>query len=278
MTESLLTIGGATLLLACGLWLMLPRGASVGRSSGLLLVTISLGLFASLAPRLGEWAAQSLFLILAGVTVLAAVATVTFRNPVYSAIWFGLSLLGTASLFLFQGAQFLGVATVVVYAGAILVTFLFVLMLAQPKGQAYYDRLSWGAPLSALTGALVVGVLTLAVTSAFQNPHLPGRAVTPELRTHVREARTWHPVAQHTAEQAGSDTPAGEHGPPYDAAALDGEILAGEHVARLGAQLFSKYLVAVEVAGTLLLVALVGTVAIVAQIRRPEGLGERTHG
>ena len=62
-------------------------------------------------------------------------ATVTFRNPVYCAIWFGLSLLGTAGLFLFHGAQFLAVATVVVYAGAILVTFLFVLMLAQPEGK-----------------------------------------------------------------------------------------------------------------------------------------------
>ena len=73
-------------------------------------------------------------------------AAVTFRNPVYCAIWFALSLLGTAGLFLFQGAQFLGVATVVVYAGAILVTFLFVLMLAQPAGSAFYDRLSWDAP------------------------------------------------------------------------------------------------------------------------------------
>ena len=57
-----------------------------------------------------------------------------------------MSLLGTAGLFLFQGAQFLGVATIVVYAGAILVTFLFVLMLAQPEGHAFYDRVSWEAP------------------------------------------------------------------------------------------------------------------------------------
>ena len=77
-------------------------------------------------------------------------ATVTFRNPVYCAIWFGLSLLGTAGLFLFHGAQFLAVATVVVYAGAILVTFLFVLMLAQPEGQASYDRVSWEALMSAV--------------------------------------------------------------------------------------------------------------------------------
>jgi len=42
------------------------------------------------------------------------------------------------------------------------------------------------------------------------------------------------------------------------------EILAGNHVEKLGVNLFSKYLLAVEVAGTLLLVALVGAVAIVS--------------
>ena len=60
------------------------------------------------------------------------------------AIWFAISLLGTAGLFLFEGAQFIGVATVAVYAGAIVVTFLFVLMLAQPEGLAFFDRMSWG--------------------------------------------------------------------------------------------------------------------------------------
>ncbi len=186
---------------------------------------------------------DGVFYLLAAITVLAAVATVTFRNPVYSAIWFGLSLLGTAGLFLFQGAQFLGVATVVVYAGAILVTFLFVLMLAQPEGHSFYDRISWGGKLSALTGAVMVGLLTLSVTSVFQ--HNPTSA----------------PTASRIAP-----------------AELSQEILADQHMAHLGAQLFSTQLVAVEVAGTLLLVALVGTVAIVAQIRKPSSEGGSSHG
>ena len=45
-------------------------------------------------------------------------------------------LVGVAGLFFLIGAEFLAVATLVVYAGAILVTFLFVLMLAQPEGDA----------------------------------------------------------------------------------------------------------------------------------------------
>jgi NADH:ubiquinone oxidoreductase subunit 6 (subunit J) len=57
---------------------------------------------------------------------------------------------------------------------------------------------------------------------------------------------------------------------------LDNEILADQHMAHLGARLFSGYLIAVEVAGTLLLVALVGTVAIVSRIQKHDG--GRSHG
>ena len=232
----------ATLLLAIGLWLMLPRGGALGRSLGSVFTAAGLGLFAAQMPLVGSWAAESAFFILAAVTVLAAVATVTFRNPVYSAIWFGLSLVGTAGLFLFQGAQFLGVATIVVYAGAILVTFLFVLMLAQPKGQANYDRVAWAPRLSAITGAVVVGLLTVTLVAVFDNPDAalrPTSGTTPDL--------------------------------------LAGKILADQHMAHLGGQLFSNYLIPVDVAGTLLLVALVGTVAIASQLHRPDGRGE-SHG
>lgn len=228
MTHLQEMIGVATLLGAIGLWLMLPRGGSPGRMLGVVLGMASLGLFASQLPWIGDWAAGSVFYILAAVTVISAVATVTLRSPVYCAIWFALSLLGTAGLFLYQGAQFLGVATIVVYAGAILVTFLFVLMLAQPQGQAFYDRISWEGMLSSAAGALMIGVLTLTVASVFQN------------------------------SESGSPKFA------HDQAALDANILSQQHMAHLGKELFSKHLVSVEIAGTLLLVALVGTVAIVS--------------
>ncbi len=219
----------AALLLAVGLWLMLPRGGRRGRAAGTVLVAVALGLFGSRLPWLGGWADQSVFLVLAGVTVVSAVATVTLCNPVYCAIWFGLTLLGTAGLFLYQGAQFLGVATVVVYAGAILVTFLFVLMLANPSGQAYYDRLSWEAFWSAGAGAAMLFLLTVSLADVWNEP---------------RQQR----------EGAGAT-----------AEAREASVLTEYHVATLGKHLFSTHLIAVEVAGTLLLVALVGAVAIVSQ-------------
>lgn len=236
MTTMQLVFLLATLLGAVGVWLSLPGRDRGSRMAGLVVGLGSLGLFMSQIPTLGSLANDALFWILAGVTVFAAAATICFRNPVYCAIWFALSLLGTAALFFFQGSQFLAVATVVVYAGAILVTFLFVLMLAQPRGDATYDRVSWEGLLSATAGAVLVGVLTMTLAS------------------------------QLTGSNAGTPVIAGVA--PGEAVNRSQEILADQHMAHLGRELFSRYLTAVEVAGTLLLVGLVGAIAIVAQHRK----------
>jgi len=220
----------ATLLGAVGMWLLLPRGRVGGRMTGGVLAATALGLFASQMPLLDGWTANGVFWVLAGVTVVAAAAAVTFRNPLYCAIWFGLSLLGTAGLFLFNGAQLLAVATVVVYAGAILVTFLFVLMLAQPEGRAYYDRVSWEALVSAATGAVLIGILSMTLGNVLTRPEPP-------------------------------------LAPPATEQQMAANVLGAEHVARLGGELFGRHLVAIEVAGALLLAALVGAAVIMAQAK-----------
>ncbi len=209
-----------------------------------------MGLFAFVVVRIDPQhrVGDSVFLLLAATTIVSALGAVTLRSPVYCAIWFAMTLLGTAGLFLYQGAQFLGVATVVVYAGAILVTFLFVLMLAQPKGMTSYDRISWEGMLSAATGAVLVGLLSALV---FAPP----------------------PAAE------GEQPLTGLNVDTVSAADREAEILSPDHMAHLGGQLFSRYLIGVEVAGTLLLAALVGAIAIVAQGKHLPRLEEgRQHG
>ncbi|MFZ5828788.1 MAG: NADH-quinone oxidoreductase subunit J [Planctomycetota bacterium] len=238
----------ATLLLAAGIWLLLPRGRSVARTAGGLLAAVGLGLVAMQMPPLGNWVASGLFYVLAGTTVAAAVGAVSSTNPVYCAIWFGLSLIGTAGLFLLNGAQFLAVATIVVYAGAILVTFLFVLMLAHPYGDARYDRVSWEPLIAAATGAVLVGVLSMTVAEVFGE--------------HARVAAAAavnHDTSAPSGAAAALTPPAPE--------ALDANILTPQHVARFGTELFARHLLAVEVAGVLLLAALVGAAVIIAQAR-----------
>ncbi len=222
------SISIATLLSATGVWLLLPPRGTWSRAFGAVVAATGLGLFGAQLPAIGSMSFQTVFWILTTVTAISAVATISSHHPVYSALWFAMSLLGTASLLMFQGAQFLGIATIIVYAGAIVVTFLFVLMLAQPDGTAFYDRIGWGTGaslLSAVCGALIVGVTTYAMV---QTNFDPGET-----------------------EQT-----------------LAAGLLHNQHVATLGGQLFTKHLVAIEVAGVLLLVALVGATTIATHGRR----------
>lgn len=70
-----------------------------------------------------------LFIIFAGLAIAAAIMMVTHKNPVYSAIFLIITFFALAGLYFLLGAQFLSVVQVIVYAGAIMVLFLFVIML-----------------------------------------------------------------------------------------------------------------------------------------------------
>jgi NADH-quinone oxidoreductase subunit J len=254
----------ATASAAAGLYLLLPRGEQRGRLIGAVLALVSLGLFASRLPGFDHqnMSVEIVFWVLATITVVSAACAVTFRSPVYCAIWFAMTLLGTAGLFLFQGAQFLGVATIVVYAGAILVTFLCVLMLAQPEGHAYYDRVSWEALVSASVGAVMIGILTMVITDAFST-HVV--AMGGDEASQTFETKTLAGVVD---QVTGLDVPTRQQ-----------EVLSEHHMDHLGAQLFSRHLVAVEVAGTMLLAAMVGAVAIAIQSKpAPAATGTVRHG
>lgn len=212
----------AVVLGAAGLALLMPGRRRASRVLGVICFIAAGGFIVSVLPNPGMHLATFLFWLMAGVTVFAAVGTVTSQSPVYCAIWFALTLLGVGGLMLVGGAQFLGVATVAVYAGAIVVTFLFVLMLAQPEGHAYYDRVSWGTVacfLGCLAGMAMMGAIVWASQDA----------------------------QSLTAAPADSNP-----------------TLVADHVANLGGQLFTSHLVAAEVAGVLLLAALVGAVVIAA--------------
>jgi NADH-quinone oxidoreductase subunit J len=222
---------------ALAVWILLPNRVRYGKTLGSLLAIIAAGLFASDWPLLGDWAGQGVFWLLSAITLGAAVCTIGSRSPVYSAIWFALSLLGTAGLFFYNGSQFLAVATIVVYAGAIVVTFLFVIMLAQPEGHSDYDRISWGwfpKSFSVLAAAVMVGLLTF-------------------LLGNLKDASTAQTAEAQAAAAARLTEPGG--------------ILNSAHMANLGRHLFAEHLISVELAGTLLLAALVGAVAIAIQGR-----------
>ena len=247
-----LLLAGTVAVTALSLWMLLPRGAerAAARWIGTLLGVAALAGFILTGRRLGSVGEEAVFLVVSLVAVVSAAATIVSRSPVYAAIWFALSLAGVAGVLLVLGAQFLGVATIVVYAGAILVMFLFVLMLAAPAGLAPYDRVSNEPLLSAVAGAVLLGILSLSIGRLTAEPPLccrvPSKAVA---------------ITGDAAPAAG--LPA--------VAAMSVDLLAENHVARLGGELFGRHLIAVEVAGVLLLVALVGSIAIVSRGASADG-------
>ena len=237
-----LLLAAAVTAAAASLWLLLPRGAEnrLARWLGLVLGAVALAGFIAAGRRLGSLGEEAVFLTVALVAVVSGAATIVTRSPVYSAIWFALSLAGVAGVLLVLGAQFLGVATIVVYAGAILVMFLFVLMLAQPSGLAPYDRVSNEPLLSAVAGAVLLGLLSLSI----------GRL---SADASCCAAPTRAAAVTGTAQ------------PPVPAEPVGDDPLAVDQVARLGGELFGRHLLAVEVAGVLLLAALIGAIAVVTR-------------
>lgn len=209
---------------AIAVWWLLPRLRERRRAPGYVigaaaLVSAAFGLFAPSGIILND----VLFILFAGAAIVAGVCMVTSRSPVYAALWFAVTTLSVCGLFLLRSAPFLAAATVIVYAGAIVVTFLFVIMLAHQAGTSAADRRSRQPLLATLVAFVLLGGLLVP------------------LREDVRREAN-------RAAQAAALSATGEEAPTG--------TMRG-----LGRTLFAQYLFAVELAGTLLLTAAVGAIA-----------------
>ena len=114
-----------------------------------------------------------LFYMFGAVAVVAALVVVAQRNPTYSAFGLIVTLVSLAGLFGLLGSPFIAALQIVVYAGAIMVLFLFVLMLLNVKTEVRASGQGRVFKLVAIAlGALLVGEIG-AVLSAFRTPLAP---------------------------------------------------------------------------------------------------------
>ncbi|MDH5507099.1 MAG: NADH-quinone oxidoreductase subunit J [Anaerolineae bacterium] len=102
-----------------------------------------------------------LFSILALIAIAAALGMLFSRNAVYSALYLILNFATVAVFYLLLGAPFIAMAQVTVYAGAIMVLFLFVIMLLGAEQLSRTRTLGWQQPLA------IVLALTLVVEAAY---------------------------------------------------------------------------------------------------------------
>jgi NADH-quinone oxidoreductase subunit J len=107
------------------------------------------------------------FFGLAAVAVWTALCMLLSRNSVYSALFLVLNFLTVAVFFLLLQAAFIALMQVTVYAGAIMVLFLFVIMLLGAERIKAEHRLPWQAPAAVALTLLLFGLLALGL---FQSP------------------------------------------------------------------------------------------------------------
>ena len=164
--------------------------------------------------------------------LIGAVGVITRSHPVHAALSLVLTLFGVAVLFVAQEAHFLAAVQVIVYAGAIVVLFLFVIMLlgVDRVENLRTEPLTAQRPLAIIVSLGLIGILVAAFTTGSSALHERGEGINiPDLTT-------------------GTDA----------------------NTTQLAESIFSDYVVAFEVTSVLLVVAVVGTVLLSRRIKSVE--------
>src|SRR5215468_11029877 len=114
-----------------------------------------------------------LFYVLAAILVFAAMRVVTARNPVHAALWLVLSFFTAAAHWLMLRAEFLAIALVLVYVGAVMVLFLFVVMMLDVNFDSLRKQFRSYVPVGATVFALVLLEMALVLFGSSVGPEAP---------------------------------------------------------------------------------------------------------
>jgi len=106
------------------------------------------------------------FYLFASVAVVSGVMVVTARNPVHAVLFLILAFFNSAGLFVLIGAEYLAMALVVVYVGAVAVLFLFVVMMLDVNFQELRDGAARYISIGAVVGLALLAELSLVLGSA----------------------------------------------------------------------------------------------------------------
>ena len=124
----------------------------------------------------------ALFYVLAAVLLVAGLRVITARNPVHGALFLVLAFFTAAGLWLLLGAEFLAIALVVVYVGAVMVLFLFVVMMLDINLERVREGFWRNLPLALVVAAIMltemVGVLANRIYGTAPQPLPPGYSNT----------------------------------------------------------------------------------------------------
>jgi NADH-quinone oxidoreductase subunit J len=189
---------------------------------------IALGDFKIPLPPFG----QLVFMPTAGLAILGAIMMITRKNAVHSALWLVLVFFNLAVMYVMLGAEFLAALQVLVYTGAILVLFLFVVMLLSLRERA-------GPRLSGLHTVQLVAAWPIGLILALQ------------IVTIIIFSR--QPSQVHIGDIIGNQTVV------WSTTAV---LTSGGNVHALGSTLYTQFLLPFEIASLILLLAVIGAIVL----------------
>ena len=165
------------------------------------------------------------FYLFAGMCVASAFMVIAVKNPVHAVLFLILAFFNAAGLFVLLGAEFLAMILVVVYVGAVMVLFLFVVMMLDVDFAVLKAGFLKYLPVGATVGLLLLVELVLIVGTWITAPEITAQAPTP-------------PASDISNTEA------------------------------LGLILYTRYIYLFEVAGLILLVAMIGAIVLTLQHKR----------
>ena len=111
-----------------------------------------------------------LFYFLSALAISSAIFVVISKNPVYSVLWLIVTFFAISGHYILMNAQVLGIVNMIVYAGAIIVLFLFVVMLMNLNADSEPQKNKW----IMLAGTVAGGCLLLVLVAALKNAEVKG--------------------------------------------------------------------------------------------------------
>jgi len=169
---------------------------------------------------------SALFYAFAAVLLFAAFRVITARNPVHAALFLVLAFFQASALWLMLKAEFLAITLVLVYVGAVMVLFLFVVMMLDINIDSMRKGFWKHFPLAAVMGAVIALEMSAVLMGGF---------------------RVTAPPAAAAASQAAADY---------------------SNTKELGKVLYSQYLLPLQAAAALLLVAIIAAIALTLRERK----------
>jgi NADH-quinone oxidoreductase subunit J len=189
---------------------------------------------------------SALFYVFSAVLLFAAFRVITARNPVHAALYLVLAFFQASGVWMLLKAEFLSISLVLVYVGAVMVLFLFVVMMLDINMDSIRQGFWKHFPLAATVGAVIALELAAVLMGGFR----------------ISEPQQAAALVPLTPEVVASATNA--------ASAAAGHVVVPQvsNTKALGILLYTEYLYPVQVAAIILLVALIAAIALTLRARK----------